>query len=184
MHVHARKGHDLDNMASFHAWKENLASRAGCRCIQDANLTKPVCDFMFDSLSRGLGISRIPRVPAAAQCAPSAACCGTQTRMCLSCPRQGPALLFVLLLICFACAHVPDACSRSRCEATKQPRSHQATGRGGPNRQSRPSLRTAACERRTHWQDQSTRLTTGHCSTGVSHHFMGSLQVCSSCMGA
>ncbi|KAK9832048.1 hypothetical protein WJX81_001938 [Elliptochloris bilobata] len=36
-------------------------------CLQDANQTKPLCDFTFDFESRGLGNSRIPRVPAAAQ---------------------------------------------------------------------------------------------------------------------
>jgi len=48
-----------------------LTPRTGCcaRCLQDANLTKPVCDFTFDFASRSLGQRAIPRVPAAIQCA-------------------------------------------------------------------------------------------------------------------
>jgi len=48
-----------------------LTLRTGCRarCLQDANLTKPVCDFTFDFASRSLGQRAIPRVPAAIQCA-------------------------------------------------------------------------------------------------------------------
>ena len=66
-----QKGQDSGSVIAFSTTGAIDSHRLrGRRCIQDANLTKPVCDFMFDSLSRGLGISRIPRVPVAAQCAP------------------------------------------------------------------------------------------------------------------
>ena len=178
---HAQKGHDLDNMASFHAWGWRPCITCG---VQVHTGRQP--DQAGVRLHVRLAVARPGHQPHPARA------CRRPVRP-LSCMLQHPnahvpvishagtCALFVLLLMCFACAQVSDACIQSQCEAIKRPRSHQATGPGGPNRQSRPSLRTAACERRTRWQDQSTQLTAGHCSTGSSHHLVGSVQVCSSC---